>query len=286
MSVTKYKNIILFFVLYATVYGCGGKQPSPEISTESRGYILYVFAKKTEVMIDLCKKDGLTSGTVLEVYKTKIENINEPVKLGEITVIKVGDKMSKAKVSLITSSLKMERGDRVFPRPIIITTDELWITHTTPEKGWKSEYVLPNQRDWKPCQITSGIDNRPSAKVLISDTNAKPIWNPVVGARVGNVYFRRSFQIDANIISATLEIVSGCKTNIYINDNWVGEIKEPIMTGLDEEEKEELPKLERYKVTSLLRKGRNIVAVEAYRDQKTPFPAGLLLAIKVQTGLH
>lgn len=286
MSVIKYKNLIAFFILSLTISGCGGKVSSPDLSTESKGYILYVFAKRTEVMIDFCKKDGLSRGTVLEVYRTKIEGINEPVKLGEITVEKVGDKMSKARVSLITSSLKMERGDRVYPRPIIVTTDESWITHTTPEKGWRSEYVLPNQRDWKSCQIASGIDNRPSARVLISDTNAKPIWNPVVGARVGNVYFRKTFQIDANIISATLEIVSGCKTNIYINDNWVAEVKEPIMTGLDEEEKEDLPKLESYKVTSFLRKGRNVVAVEAYRDQKTPFPQGFLLAIKVQTSLH
>lgn len=286
MLVTKYRNLIALLIFSSVIYGCGGKVSSPEILTESRGYILYVFAKKTDVMIDLCKKDGLSRGTVLEVYRTKMEDLDEPVKLGEITVVKVGDKMSKAKISLITSSLKIERGDRVFPRPVIITTDESWITHTAPEKGWKSEYFLPNQRDWKPCQITSGIDSRPSARVLISDTNAKPIWNPVVGARVGTVYFRKSFQIDANIISATLEIVSGSKTNIYINDSWVGEVKEPIMTGLDEEEKEELPKLERYKVTSFLRKGRNVVAVEAYRDQKTPFPAGFLLAIKVQTSLH
>ncbi len=286
MSVIKYRNLIAIFIFSSIIFGCGGKVSSPEISTESKGYVLYVFAKRTEIMIDFCKKDGLSKGTVLEVYRTEIENINESVKLGEVTVVEVGDRMSKAKISLITSSLKIERGDRVYPRPIIITTDESWITHTTPEKGWRSEYVLPNQRDWKPCQITSGIDNRPSARVLISDTNAKPIWNPVVGARIGNVYFRKLFQIDANIISATLEIVSGCKTSIYINDNWVGEIKEPVMTDLDEEEKEELPKIERYKVTSFLKKGRNVIAIETYRDQKTPFPAGFLLAIKVQTSLH
>jgi hypothetical protein len=280
------KYIIPIFIIISIIYGCGGKISSSDLSTESKGYVLYVFAKRTEVMVDFCKKDGLARGTVLEVYRTNVPGMNEPVKLGEITVEKVGDKMSKAKVSLILSSLKMEKGDRVSPRPVIVISDESWITHTAPEKGWKSEYVLPNQRDWKTSQVTSGIDSRASARVLISDTNAKPIWHPGVEARTGNVYFRRMFQIDANITSATLEIVSGCKANIYLNDSWIGEIKEPVLADLDEEEKEDLPKLESYKVASFLRKGKNVVAIEVYRDPKTPFPPGFLLAIKVQTSLR
>ena len=250
-------------------------------SKDARGYILYVFAKRTEVMVDFCKKDGLTRGTKLDVIRPKVEGMDEPVKLGEITVEKVGDKMSKAKVSLITSSLKMEKGDRVYPHPIIVVSDESWIAQTTPEKGWKSEISLPNQRNWTNCQVVRGMENRPTIKQLITDTNAKPIWHPGVSARTGDVFFRKVFTIDANTASATLDVICGGKANIYINDTWVGEVKEPVR-----EEKEDWPKITSFKVRTLLRKGRNIVAVQTFIEPKSVFPPVLLLAINVQTSFR
>jgi hypothetical protein len=205
--------------------------------------------------------------------------MDEPVKLGEITVEKVGDKMSKAKVTLISSSLKMERGDRIYPHPITIVTDESWIAHTSTEKGWKSEYTLPNQRDWTNCQVVQGMESRPAVKQLITDTNAKSVWNPVVSARFGSVFFRKMFQIDANISSATLDVICGGKANVYLNDSWVGEIKEP-----EREDLKDWPiKPESFRVGSFLRKGKNVIAVEVIRESKAVLPAVLLLAINVQT---
>jgi len=250
-------------------------------SNDARGYVLYVFAKRTEVMVDFCKKDGLTSGTKLDVVRLKVEGMDEPVKLGEITVEKVGDKMSKAKVSLISSSLKMERGDRVYPHPIIVVSDESWIAQTSPEKGWRSDISLPNQRNWTNCQVVQGMENRPAAKQLITDTNAKPIWHPGVSARMGDVFFRKVFIIDAKIASATLDVICGGKASIYLNDAWIGDVKEPLR-----EELEDWPKIESFKVSSFLRKGKNVVAVQTFIDQKPIVPAVLLLAINVQTSFR
>jgi hypothetical protein len=250
-------------------------------SKDARGYILYVFAKRTEVMVDFCKKDGLTNGTKLDVIRPKVEGMDEPVKLGEITVEKVGDKMSKAKVSLITSSLKMEKGDRVYPHPIVVVSDESWIAQKTPEKGWRSEINLPNERNWTICQVIPDMENRPTVKRLITDTNAKPVWHPGVSARTGDVFFRKVFTINANATSATLDVICGGKVNIYLNDSWVGEVKEPVR-----EEEEDWPKITSFKVRTFLRKGRNIIAVQVFREPKSVFPPVLLLAIKVQTSFR
>jgi len=275
--------IILSAIILSAVCGCGSSVASSgsELSKDSRGYVLYVFAKRTEVMIDFCKKDGLTRGTKLDVVRPKVQGMYEPVKLGELIVEKVGDKMSKAKVGLITSSLKMEKGDRVYPHPIIIVSDESWIAQTAPENGWKSEITLPNQRNWTNCQIIQDIQDRPAAKQLIADTNAKPVWHPAVTAKVGNIYFRKVFQIDAKIASATLDVICGGNVNIFLNDNWIGEVKEP-----EREERKEWPQTESFKVGSFLRKGRNIVAVQVSRDPRIAVPPVLLMAINVQTSFR
>jgi len=76
--------------VYLAVYGCGhSATPVPELSTASKGYILYVFAKRTEVMIDFCKSDDLSKGTKLDVFRMDVQGMDEPVKIGEITDVLV-----------------------------------------------------------------------------------------------------------------------------------------------------------------------------------------------------
>jgi hypothetical protein len=280
-------NIVFFalsFFIMSIIFGCGqsvNQRNISDITDDSRGYVLYAFAKRTDVMIDFNKTDGLSSGTKLDVFRTKVTGMDEPVKLGEIVAQKVGDKMSKAKVSVITSSLKMERGDRVLPHPITIVTDDTWISHVSPEKGWKSEYSLPNQRDWSKCEVINRLTDKPAARQLISDTGAKSIWYPRVTSSSEDIYFRKVFQVNADVIYATLDIICGGRVNIYLNDTWIGEIKEPT-----KDELEYWPKIESFKVRSFLRKGKNVIAVQVFRDQRSIVPSGLLMALSVQTSFR
>lgn len=273
-------NFLSIIIIFA-IFGCSHNVHLIDPQDDSRGYVLYVYAKRTDLMIDFCKKDGLSNGTRLDVFRMNVEGMDEPVKLGEIIVQKVGDKMSKAKVGLITSSLKMERGDRVFAHPITIVTDETWLSHTNPEKGWKSEYSLPNERDWSKCVETQNLADKPAVRQIISDTNAKLIWYPNVTARSEDIFFRKVFQVDADITSAKLDVICGGRANIYLNDSWIGEIKEPT-----KEELEDFPEVENFNVKSFLRKGKNVVAVQVFRDQKSIVPPALLMSISVQTSFR
>ena len=271
----------LLLLLFMLFIGCGqiiAPKPYSETSDESRGYVLYVFAKRTEVMIDFSKADGISSGTRLDVFRTDVPNMDEPVKLGEIVVEKVSDKMSKAKVSVINSSLKMERGDRVFPHPITVVTDDTWISHTNPEEGWKSKYSLPNERDWAKCEVVNRLTNKPAVRQLMTDTEAKPIWYPNITAPSEDIFFRKVFQVNADITSATLDVICGGRANIYVNDTWIGEIKEPKY-----EEMEDWPEIESYKIKSFLRKGKNLIAIQVFRDQRATVPPVLIMAVSVQT---
>jgi len=283
MKVTNYKLYILFIIILSNI-GFGQSiafQSISDKSNNSKGYVLYVFAKKTELMIDFNKADGLSNGTRFDVFRTNVPDMNEPVKLGEIDVIKVGKKMSKAKVTMITSSLKIERGDRVFTHPITIITDETWISHTAPEKGWKSEYTLPKQRDWAKCEVVNRLTDKPAVRQLVEDTDAKPIWHPSVTSLSEDIFFRKVFQINANIRDATLSIICGGRANIFLNDIWIDEIKEP-----KKEELKDWPKIESFRVISFLRQGKNVVAIQVFRDQKSIVPPALLVAINVHTNIR
>jgi len=271
----------LLLLLSMLLLSCGqviAPKPYPESSDESRGYVLYVFAKRTEVMIDFSKVDGISSGTRLDVFRANVPNMKEPVKLGEIIVEKVGIKMSKAKVVAINSSLKMESGDRVFPHPITVVTDDTWISHTNPEEGWKSKYSLPNERDWAKCEIVNRLTNKPAVRQLMTDTEAKPIWYPNITAPSEDIFLRKVFQVNADITYATLDVICGGRANIYINDTWIGEIKEPKY-----EEMEDWPEIDSYKIKSFLRKGKNLIAVQVFRDQRATVPPVLIMAVSVQT---
>ncbi|HGJ65356.1 TPA: hypothetical protein ENS27_08210 [bacterium] len=275
---------ILFLLLSIAIFnflGCAQSIQNINPSDNSKGYVLYVFAKRTEIMIDYNKSDGLSEGTRLDVFRMNVEGMDEPVKLGEVIVQKVGDKMSKAKLAVITSSLKMERGDRVFTHPITVVTDESWISRTNPESGWKSEYSLPNERDWAKCKIVSDLTNKPAVRQLMTDTEAKPIWYPNITSKSEDIFFRKVFVINADVTDARLDIICGGRANIYLNDTWIGEIKEPI-----KEELEDWPKIETFKAKSFLRKGKNVIAVQVFRDQKSVVPPALIMAIKIQTSLH
>ena len=275
MEVTKYRSYVyfVFSILYTVACGCGsGVSPGQELPTASKGYILYVFARKTEVMIDFCKSDGISGGTKLDVFKMDVPGMDDPVKMGEITVEKVGRKMSKAKVTAITSSLQMKRGDRVFPHSIVVVSDASWITSRNPVDGWKSDISLFSDRDWDPCEVLSHrqVNTAPEIRQLVADTDVKPVWHPSVKSQRGDVFFRKTFHIDAEPTAARMKVVCGGKTNIYLNGRWVGEAKE-------------WPEISNFKVDALLDRGRNLIAVHAIRDPRSNAPPVLLLALTVQT---
>ena len=265
----------VLFIVYAFVCGCGqGADRPPELGLQraSKGYVLYVFADRTEVMIDFSKSDGISRGTVLDVFRMDVPDMDEPVKIGEITVQNVGKKMSKAKIAVITSSLQMERGDRVFPHPIVIISDASWVVSRKPVDGWKSEVSLSSERDWSPCQVlTHRRDMTPEIRQLAADTDVKPIWHPSITSHHGDVFFRRVFHIDAKPTAAEINIMCGGRTNIYLNDQWIGEAKE-------------WPEIDNFKVHTFLKPGRNLIAVHSIiREQRSKAPPVLFLALTIQT---
>ena len=223
-------------------------------------------------MIDFCKSDGLSSGTKLDVFRMDVPGMDEPVKIGEIIVRKAGKKMSKAEVTAITSSLQMERGDRVFPHPVVIVSDASWIASINPVDGWRSDIPLSNRRDWKECEVLpySQAGITPEIRQLVADTDARPIWHPSVKSQHGDLFFRKVFRIDASPAKATMSVACGGRSNVYLNDRWVGET-------------EKWPRISNFNVGTFLDEGRNLIAVRAVREPRSIAPTVLFLTLSIQT---
>jgi len=264
--------ITILTVLHTALVGCGGMSSELELPTGSKGYVLYAYARRTEIMIDFSRKDGISRGTKLDVFRMEVPNMKGPVKLGEVTVEDVGREMSKAKVTAITSSLHMERGDRVLPHPITVVTDDTWLTSRTPSDGWKSDLSMSDERIWDECEVLplEQVNVKPETRQLIAETNVKAVWHPSIKARYGDVFFRKVFVLDAIPANATLSIVGGGRVNVYLNDRWVGEAKE-------------WPEISSFKVHARLERGRNLIAVQTFRGQNTRHPPVLFLALTVET---
>ncbi len=260
---------LILSILCVAMCGCA-RPPEPDLPTASKGYVLYVSADRTELRIDFCKSDGISRGTRLDVFRMDVPDMDEPVKIGEVTVEDVGKKMSTAKVTRITSSLKMERGDRVFPHPIDIVSDSSWLTSRTPVDGWKSDPSSSDERYWEPCEVLSRVSRTPEINQLLAETDAQPIWHPSVTSRHGDVFFRKVFRIDASPTDARVRIICGGKTNIYLNDRWVGET-------------EEWPEISSFRVKTFLKQGKNLIAIHTIRDQRATEPPVLFLALSIQT---
>ncbi len=137
-NIINYKTLLFFIIALSCFINNVLQIANSDVPNINKGYVVYVFAKRTELMIDYNKSDGLSKGTKLDVFRFNVPDMNEHVKLGEIIVDKVGEKMSHAKVVAITSSLKMEKGDRVFPHPIVVVSDDSWKVYRNPMDGWKS----------------------------------------------------------------------------------------------------------------------------------------------------
>lgn len=238
-----------------------------------KGYVVYVFTRGTQVLIDLNKHDGIFNGVMLDILRLDVPGMDEPVKVAEIRVKKVGDKVSTAEVTAFTSSLRIERGDRVLPQPMIIVSDASWKSHLNQEQGWNSEFTLPNERNWSNCYVVSQIRGTPATKILMEELNAKPIWNPSIKSRMKNVYFRKTFQVGGKVVSARADVVCEDKFNIYINGNWVTELRakrdqEGILT---------------FSITDLVRQGRNVIGIEVLRDENSKSLPFLLIALTVRS---
>ena len=271
-----YVFIFLLLAICLTMISCGASKTSSldPLKSSSKGYVLYVFSKKTEVMIDYCKSDGISNGTRFDIFRTNVNTlgIDEPVKLGEITIDKVGDKMSRAKITAFTSSLQIERGDKVFPHPVTIITDGSWMASKIPTDGWKSNPSLPKSLDWVSCQVLpeSQLNAVPEIKQFAGETGAKPIWHSSNTSHQGNVYFRNVFTLDTNLSKAKLTVLCSGKTNIYLNDAWVGETKD-------------FPEISEFTVHSMLRPGRNVIGIHATRSPREKVPPLLFAALVIQT---
>lgn len=256
------------------IFGCSQsvvREVARSSTQAPKGYVLYVFTSGTQVLIDLNRHDGISNGTMLDILRMNVPGMDEPVKIAEVRVKKVGDKMSTAEVTAFTSSLKIERGDRVLPKPVIIVSDASWKSHLNQEEGWNSEFTLPNERNWSNCYVVNQIVRTPAAAILMEEVGAKPIWNPSVKSRMRNAYFRRAFQVGGRIVSAWVDVVCEDKVNLYINGNWVSELRA----------KREQEGMLTFNVTDLVKQGRNVIAVEVLRDENSKPSPFLLIALTV-----
>ena len=165
----------------------------------------------------------------------------------------------------------MERGDRVFPHPVVIVTDASWITSRNSVDGWKSATSFSSDY-WEPCEVLPYKQENvePEIRQLMVDTDVKPVWHPSIKSRTGDVFFRRVFYLEAEPEEAKLEVVCGGRTNVYLNDRWVGET-------------EEWPKITSFKVRKFLIRGKNLVAVQTFREPRAIAPPALFLALNIQT---
>ncbi|MBD3183427.1 hypothetical protein GF312_14105 [Candidatus Poribacteria bacterium] len=268
MKTFKYLFLML---LYIFMYSCSHfNQPIPLEDPDVKGYVVYVSAKGNEVIIDLKKGDGISRGMKLDVFRENVSNLQKSVKLGEITIESVGEKSSKAVVTSITSSLRMEKGDRVKPHQILIVSDDSWLVSKTPIDGWQSDTENLDERYWKSSQILENTRLEPEMRQLIAETKARPIWHSSSTSREGDVFFRKMFIIDGVPVNANIRIACGGKTNLYINNRWISKV-------------DEWPEITDIKVKKYLENGRNVIAIHTIRDYRTIPPPVLLLALQIET---
>jgi hypothetical protein len=125
---------------------------------------------------------------------------------------------------------------------------------------------------WEACEVVprERVGVEPEMRQLIADTDVKPIWHPSVKGRYGDLFFKKVFLLDADPSAAKLSLACGGRTNIYLNDRWVGEAKE-------------WPEINSFRVHFLLNEGRNVIAVHTDREQQTKAPPVLFLALTVET---
>jgi hypothetical protein len=111
-------------------------------------------------------------------------------------------------------------------KPIIVLSDELWLTSIQEEDNWKSKLLTSKGRYWENSEILTDSAARPTKKMreFMKSSDAKIIWNHSAIGR-GKVYFRHNFDVGRAPSEATLRIIAANPCEIYLNEQWIGKIK-------------------------------------------------------------
>lgn len=149
----------------------------------------------------------------------------------------------------------------VFAENVSITTDWSWKAYSA---------IPPNSTDWTEVNYDDNlwwdVDAPHKHKVNPSDiqnmenTRAQWIWSASAGGDDVFVYFRKSFYLTQNPTSALLRVTADDDYWLYVNGEFVG--SDSHYFGNAPEFHWQTAEI--YNVTSLLREGKNVIAVRVY----------------------
>ena len=234
---------------------------SDNYSQRSRGYVVYVYLGGDKVLVDYNKSDNIENETTYEVQR-------DGVTIGKIKVTSINEKTSEA--SVIDAQKPLQRGDRITFKPIVILSDEAWLTSALEKSNWKS-YRLPTseRRYWEPSEILKDSESRPTKAMseFMKTSDAKIIWNHSALGR-GKVYFRYNFEIGREPSESVLKVIAANPCEIYLNEQWVGNAK-----------KNELVE---FNVAAQLTSKNNVIAIMVDRNTRANTPVGLLCELVIR----
>ena len=251
---------------------------SANYSSRSRGYIVYVYLGGERVLIDYNKSDNIENGATYEVQR-------DGLKFGKIKVTKLYEKTAEATV--INAQKPLQRGDRITFEPIVVLSDELWLTSTRGKDNWKSYQLSASERRyWESSEILKDSEAKPTKAMreFMESSGAKIIWNHSALGR-GKVYFRHNFEVGRKPSEATLRVIAANPCEIYLNEQWVGSANPnrrlPDVSGqvrLTAKNNQ----VAKFNVITQLASKVNVVAIMVDRNTASNTPVGLLCELVIR----
>jgi hypothetical protein len=271
---------------------------SANYSQGSRGYIVYVYSGGDKALIDYNKSDNIENGMIYEVQR-------DGVNIGKIKVTKIYEKTAEATVINTQQSplikgttplvplttppdlsgqalppfIKGDKGgfrgllqrcDRLTFQPLVVLSDELWLTSIQEKGNWKS-YQLPasERRYWESTEILKEAEARPTNEMreFMKNNGAKIIWNHSALGR-GKVYFRYNFEVGQKPSEAILKVIAANPCEIYLNEQWVGNAKNN--------------EVAEFNVVTQLVSRVNVIAIMVDRNTGANTPVGLLCELVIR----
>ena len=260
---------------------------SANYSSKSRGYIVYVYLGGDKVLIDYNKSDNIENGTTYEVQR-------DGMNIGKIEVTRLYEKTAEATVinaqhSPLIKGVRglLQRGDRITFKPIVILSDELWLTSTRGKDNWKSYQLSASERRyWESSEILKDSEAKPTKAMreFMESSGAKIIWNHSALGR-GKVYFRHNFEVGRKPSEATLRVIAANPCEIYLNEQWVGSANPnrrlPDVSGqvrLTAKNNQ----VAKFNVITQLASKVNVVAIMVDRNTASNTPVGLLCELVIR----
>jgi hypothetical protein len=183
---------------------------------------------------------GNPAGLLVEAEIKKSSSSTEPIKASTVSV--------QASIS-----------------PISIYSDSSWLTNGQYVDGWNSLGL--EDSSWWNVKVLGTPPVGPWRDISnMEGTNAQWIWY-LDGTINVDRFFRKTFTIDLQIISAIIKITADNEYYVYVNGNFVG--KDTTWEAA-----------EIYDISKYLQQGKNVIAVKALDSGNS---AGLLVEAEIKT---